>query len=355
MVSIFAARYQDGSVRYVADAERGLACACTCLVCGSPMQAKKGDINDWHFAHVNGQERPECYAGAANLLRRLALEQILAGGFVLPLYSQPHPMGGVPLTWTDAFAGPLEMTGSVGPDAPVATVLLERGGKADVYITVGRESAPPGGPTSTLWASVPVPEGQVIRSEADAVAFVRKNLHLSWLWLPDFHGLVAKARQEAEEKLRRLREAFQRAEEERAREAGRRWYAIRQGMEGPAAAPARSAAPPAPATQRPGGEERMPREWCPGLAGRGSIQLRRMKDGTKWVYYPAGEYWRVAPVPNAFGGWDEYFSPGVAVVDGDRSLKVVSQTRLEERFRREGVFTFIDSDPELVAQRFAAA
>lgn len=320
------------------------------------MQSKQGDRNEWHFAHVNGQERPECYAGAANLLRRLAVEQLALGGVQLPFFGVPHPLAGrAPLMWTDSFAGPLQIAGTTGSGSPQATVLLARSGQAAIYVTVGREAPPAVGEQAALWVSVPVPEGVTIRSEADARGYVRSRLGLRWLYLPETQGLLAKAQAEAADEERRLLEAFQRAEQQRALEAGRRWYSIRHGSQGQALSageePPAATSPPAP---RPAAVERCAREWCPGLAGRGSIQLRRMKDGTRWVYYPAGEYWRIAPAPVPFDGWDEYFPPAVAVVDGERTLRVVAEGKLLTWFGRDSDFTLIDSDPDAIEQKFGA-
>ncbi|MFV7965005.1 putative zinc ribbon protein (plasmid) [Escherichia coli] len=36
----------------------GLACACVCDSCGTPLIARKGDVNDWHFAHDLTQANP---------------------------------------------------------------------------------------------------------------------------------------------------------------------------------------------------------------------------------------------------------------------------------------------------------
>lgn len=35
----------------ICDVERGLACECICPSCKAPLNAKKGEINEWHFAH----------------------------------------------------------------------------------------------------------------------------------------------------------------------------------------------------------------------------------------------------------------------------------------------------------------
>ena len=36
--------------------DRGLKCKCNCLVCGMPLNAKLGNVNQWHFAHTNNCE-----------------------------------------------------------------------------------------------------------------------------------------------------------------------------------------------------------------------------------------------------------------------------------------------------------
>ncbi len=76
MTSIFAAVDAQGETRFVGDVPSGQACGCFCPSCSSPLEAKKGSVRIWHFAHVAMQERPECRAGALNLLRRLALQKL---------------------------------------------------------------------------------------------------------------------------------------------------------------------------------------------------------------------------------------------------------------------------------------
>jgi hypothetical protein len=76
VIQLFAAHDARGAVRFVGDVPRGAACGCFCPECKSPLIAKQGDEVQWHFAHEPGQERPECVAGAANLLRRLAAEYL---------------------------------------------------------------------------------------------------------------------------------------------------------------------------------------------------------------------------------------------------------------------------------------
>ena len=73
---IFAGLDAQGITRFVADVPGGAACGCHCAACGAALVAKRGDVKIWHFAHEASQERPECFAGAVNLLRRLAAQDL---------------------------------------------------------------------------------------------------------------------------------------------------------------------------------------------------------------------------------------------------------------------------------------
>lgn len=42
----------DGSMQHVSAVPRGKACQCHCPDCGSPLNARQGSINRWHFQHV---------------------------------------------------------------------------------------------------------------------------------------------------------------------------------------------------------------------------------------------------------------------------------------------------------------
>jgi hypothetical protein len=318
------------------------------------MVARKGPINDWHFSHEGGQERPECPAGALNLLRRLAIQELERAPSRIQDYLMAHPQPGcAPLRWTDRPVQPIRLVaGADSRSTEVARVALERSGEARIFVTIGRESPPLITSGAVLWVSVPLPEQVVIRSQADARAFVQAEMAVRWLHLPDIDGLLAAARVQAAQAMRERQEAAQRAQLLRRAEAGQRWEEIRRAsaMADPPAAPTVDEPPP-PAAPRH--EVRPVVEWAPGLAGRGSLQLRKMHDGTQWVYYPAGKYWRIAPAPELFEGWDEYFPPGVAVVDGERSLRVVDDGRILTWFHGHCVASVIDSDPVALSKHFA--
>ena len=92
----------SGAIRFVGDVLRGAACGCFCPMCKSPLVAKQGKENEWHFSHEASQERPECEAGAENLARSLGIEfaRELAErrSLVLPEY---RTSAGVISAWLD--------------------------------------------------------------------------------------------------------------------------------------------------------------------------------------------------------------------------------------------------------------
>jgi Competence protein CoiA-like family len=118
MSNLFAALDAGGQQRFISEVERGVACACFCPECTSPLIAKHGDEKVWHFAHAAGQERPECSAGAANMMRRIAIEYLGSlASISLPTYKELVREGSTPwectaLTqagqqaWSAGCAGP---------------------------------------------------------------------------------------------------------------------------------------------------------------------------------------------------------------------------------------------------------
>lgn len=76
-----------------AEVQSGRACDCVCPGCGSPLQARKGEQNVWHFAH----DGSACATGAETAIHLMA-KQILAAERNVRL-----PAVQVSLSATDAF------------------------------------------------------------------------------------------------------------------------------------------------------------------------------------------------------------------------------------------------------------
>lgn len=343
MATLFVARDAQGLTRFIGDVPRGAACGCFCPVCNAALIAKQGDALDWHFAHEAGTERPECRAGAMNLLRRLALEELNRRGLVLlPDFSVAHPLGGRgPIVWTAHSAGDLQLLEVRGAQAPAATLPLREGGSALVFVCIDRETPPSsyGAGQAVLVVWCPYPEDGKIRTEAQARQFVNATLRLHWAALPDFDGRVAAAQTEAQAFMERL-------QRERAQQAGARWGAMRRALHAPPVH--RDEVPPAPA---PAPASAVAPEWAPGLLAGSSIHYRAMDDGSQWVCYHSGATeWRLRPVPALHEGWDESFPLTIAVAEGEAWLRVVDFGKLLMLFNAHATASRIDSDP-LVIQR----
>lgn len=63
----------NNKVLHINEAERGSSCNCICPECGTKLVAKKGLINQHHFAHLNGKE---CKNATETVLHKLAKEII---------------------------------------------------------------------------------------------------------------------------------------------------------------------------------------------------------------------------------------------------------------------------------------
>lgn len=349
MATLFVARDAVGRTRFVGEVPRGAACGCFCPVCAAPLVAKQGEALEWHFAHEGGTERPECRAGATNLLRRLVLEELERGGLdTLPLYSVPHPVPGRALIeWAPHSAGELEVLAVRGPQTPSARLPLRECGMGLVFVCIDREPAPaaPGPDQAALVARCLYPADGQIRTEAQARDFVRSALSLQWAALPDFDGRLAAARAEA----RAFSEMMQR---ERQRQAGALWAAKRRVLQHatpPRELPSLPLTGPAAGLVRAGAEP----EWAPGLLPESSIHYRAMDDGSQWVCFQhAPNEWRLRPVPDHHDGWDESFPPGVAVMEGEPWLRVVDFGKLLLLFNAHATASQIDSDPGVIESSF---
>ena len=365
MVTIFVARGEDGASRFIGEVARGHACACSCLVCGSPLIAKQGEELEWHFAHEAGQERPECSAGAFNLLRRLAVSEMIARStWVEQPYSVKNPLlGAAPLSWTARQVGPLVEAEADGALEPAAWTSLEGGMMAGVFVCIGNETPParpdpasPAAAQAQLILHVASPEGTSIRTEDDAREFLRKSMQLRWGFLPDWRGLLREAMARARVDADRLQAEQAAAQAGNARLAGERWAAVRRAMQ------SRPEAPHAQAGGITGLIQDSPNardsfaaapEWAPGLMPGGGIQYRELDDGSRWVCYstPSKEQC-LAPVPDTFEGWDECFPPSIASPGGPGWLLVHDYGRLLLLLRNHTRASRITSDIEEIRSEF---
>jgi hypothetical protein len=239
---IFAAIDAAGEIRFVGDVPGGSACGCFCSVCGSPLIARHGEINTWHFAHIAGQEREACLVGAMNLLRRLAAEHLRRlPMLVLPKFRRdvvkvlPTRRASETVEWESQPLA-VEWLPPAAQDAPVARLDLETEATAELFIEIAEAIPLLRYPTSSqvgvlvFWSTVPVDSD--LRKEKYARQHIERHARLLWLHQPDSYGLIA----DAQRRLDALYEAEQRMLAEQSRRDRER-LEQRRAQWTPAAAP----------------------------------------------------------------------------------------------------------------------
>jgi hypothetical protein len=342
---MFAALDANGQLRFAHEVPNGLECGCTCNTCGAPLVAKQGPLLEHHFAHLAGQERVECRVGAANLLRRLVLEELHSQLELplLPSYSQRVWAGEGPTLakveaeWECQFKMVVQWTTNPSIGAPVFVAEMDHGGLADVFLQIGDEPGPtaddvdPG--VALISLHLPIPSLSLIGTRAAAVEFVRSMLSAQWHYSPDVHGKVQEAKALAEQRSAQLLAHIHAHARARQIQAGKSWYRRQQQLaqnlaardlpddgkfEFPAPAPAPAPAPlpvePLEHIQDP----TVATSWAPDLKRNGSIFCLALKDGTYWVFFRSADdtpWMRPWPV---FDGWDECFPPSVGTPDLQR-------------------------------------
>lgn len=348
MVLLFAAPDRSGILRFVSEVPRGAASNCFCPTCGAPLIARQGQEKEWHFAHTFG-ERPECTVGALNLLRRLAKEYLVA----LPLdrlrfqpyaTSLPGPAGAflrpAAVSWEEQPHAVLEWMLDDAHDAPVAKLDLGQGLCGWLYLGIGEvepRAAP--GPGATGRFFVPLPPAHVLRDRASLAEYFAAAGVFVWDSVPDRHGLIAREQQR-----------LQAIATERAAFAGRKWASIRAGWGASRTAsaepgldqPSGVTAPPSAASVRPAPA------FAPGGKPGCTFQFRKLHDGSRWVLYEAvGGGQRLAPYPDAFEGWEEFFPAriGHPAADGSACLEVLSLDALLMFFRDKTEISRITGNP----------
>ena len=68
---------KDNQIVKIQDIERGKNCNCICPACGSPLIARKGNVNIWHFSHINGSNCTYGYQTSLHLLAKDIFTKII--------------------------------------------------------------------------------------------------------------------------------------------------------------------------------------------------------------------------------------------------------------------------------------
>jgi hypothetical protein len=161
-------------------------------MCMGPLIARKGPINDWHFAHESGQTHINCEVGARNYLRHVACE-VLVDHFE----RIPKPMRGRRLSmgFRDLIRSEPDAIGSVellkelqidklGPSTVVASGLTKRSKSPFViYVAVGQDPllSLPQEPRMVLLVEVPALGPVELVSRDKTISGLRRSMRLRWL------------------------------------------------------------------------------------------------------------------------------------------------------------------------------
>src|SRR5690606_24553787 len=82
-MTMYIALDENKNLINIKDADRGLACNCTCFECGEAVIARKGEIKEYHFAHASN--KASCTINPESVLHKYAKEVILESmGLMLP-------------------------------------------------------------------------------------------------------------------------------------------------------------------------------------------------------------------------------------------------------------------------------
>ena len=234
MMRLFAAIDALGSIRFIGEVTRGAACGCFCPECASPLVAKHGDEREWHFAHEAGQERPECEAGAMNMLRRLAVEHLRVQPCLdLPRYTERVTVHSErrqlfeDVEWNAQFIGSLEWL-PLGPkSAPVAIGRLDNGTEAQLLVEIGDEK-PRYQPEASdargailFWCQVPVLSD--LRNRPCAEQHIKRRGQLLWKHPSDARGLIDTARARLQAQAETDKDEALLGRQRHGENAGRRW------------------------------------------------------------------------------------------------------------------------------------
>lgn len=360
-MSIFAALDQSGGVRFVGEVDNGVACGCFCPVCASPLLAKQGELNAWHFAHQPGQERPECEPGSINLLRRLAIEG------VMELASLQLPEASLRVTVDARFPALCQVLNlhygpataqQWYPQAPklakVADFLMMDQTALALYVEIGPgdcalelDDAP-----GALLFCVPLPSEGQIRTEEQARDYLKQSGSWHWRRVPDVGRRVERAKEKLLARRAPLLAQYERTEQLR------RQQLMEDRIRGQMPRPDRlEVAPMAQPEPEQLVEMEMP-QWVSWKKDRTSFYaFARPKEEAIWVVFSSALHdgYFIVPAPVTFDGWDESLPPTLGYVDHKEGAIVgpgpVSQA-VGWFYGNKGVQSRIDSDATQIL-RFA--
>ncbi|MDH6169450.1 hypothetical protein M2282_004618 [Variovorax boronicumulans] len=317
-LSIFAGLDANGQIRFVGDVARGAECGCCCVACGAPLVARRGDVRAWHFAHEASQERPDCFTGAVNLLRRLAVERLKAQGLPpMPAYrasvtARPplpplhemlewHPGDGVVEHWESRLL----------QSAFVALLRLHSGTGVRVFVEISGASnaslVPATSDEGVLLLTLPLPSSsEDLKDLGAAVRHIDVNIQSRWIRLPDANAKIIEVRERLEDRARTVRDE--------AEALRRRGSLPTPGLRA-ASPPPYPSSVPASSPSAPPLTELDDSPWSAWRKPRSAFMCYGLADGTAWILFTHHDGRRVMAAWPLNEGWDESMPARIGVPD----------------------------------------
>lgn len=313
-LSIFAGLDSSDRIRFVGDVPRGAECGCRCVACGAPLVARRGDVRTWHFAHEASQERPDCYAGAVNLLRRLAIERMKDLGLPpLPAFramvTAPPPLPPLHevIEWQPGHGEIEQWEARFPQNAPVALLRLSSRTAVRVFVEIDGASSslhlPNAEDEGVLLFTIPLPSSSEELKDIDVAArHIDTTSSSRWIRLPDAAAKIDEARRRVEEKARKVHDETQ---------------ALRRIGNRPLL-PEPAVPPFPPLTSLPSASSSSELDhspWASWRKPRSAFLCYGLQDGSAWILFTHRDGRHVmAPLP-LDEGWDESMPARIGVPD----------------------------------------
>lgn len=88
---------KTGALRHISEVSSGMGCSCNCVACGTPLEARKGQIRRHHFAHISNYDcmyadEVAVYKACATIISKLTSFYLPPIYFSLNNRREPEPL-----------------------------------------------------------------------------------------------------------------------------------------------------------------------------------------------------------------------------------------------------------------------
>lgn len=329
MVQIISGVNAEGQHLFIGEVSSGLQQNLSCEICGSKLVAKKGQVNEWHFAHENGNQRQECLVGAHNFIRRSLKNYIASTGQIprpTPFILRGSALG-IPFTehLSPNIGSIDEWCSSADSSTRLADIEDTDGIKGEIHVLLSVDKGPQSAQQQRSILAIMVNEslGVLATQSVEAMcAQLLRGASAQWQFLPASSPAVRAVNEDrkkrAEAHLEALRVQRQQAAQAHAIEVQRAAEFSSKVVEVPKVSWK--------------DDERL--KWAAELKEFSSIFCYQLKDGSLWFRYTTQtEVIKLKPWPAPFEGCDECFPASVGHYDERMQCYVI-----QDRFMFPGAF-----------------